>query len=102
MNAIHYHVRSEGQIIKKAVYIAISINLDAKKDVLGMWIGENESAKFWATVLNGLTNRGVAVVLKIDRFVDSSETQTISDDIRVNKIILRQVVLPQLLAYRIA
>ena len=46
MDAIHYHVRSEGQVVKKAVYIAIGIDLEGKKDVLGMWIGENESAKF--------------------------------------------------------
>lgn len=59
LDAILYHVRSEGRIIKKAVYIAIGINLDGRKDVLGMWVGENESAKFWATVLNGLKNRGV-------------------------------------------
>lgn len=59
MDAIHYHVRSEGQIVKKAVYIAIGIDLDGHKDVLGMWVGENESAKFWATVLNGMKNRGV-------------------------------------------
>ena len=59
LDAIHYHVRSEGQIVKKAVYIAIGIDLDGKKDVLGKWVGENESAKFWATVLNGLRNRGV-------------------------------------------
>ena len=59
LDAIHYHVRSEGQIVKKAVYIAIGINLDGRKDVLGMWVGENESAKFWATVLNSLKNRGV-------------------------------------------
>ena len=59
LDAIHYHVRSEGQIVKKAVYIAIGVDLDGKKDVLGMWIGENEGAKFWATVLNGLKNRGV-------------------------------------------
>ena len=59
LDAIHYHVRSEGQIVKKAVYIALGINLDGKKDVLGMWVGENESAKYWATVLNGLKNRGV-------------------------------------------
>ena len=49
LDAIHYHVRSEGQIIKKAVYIAIGIDLEGRKDVLGMWVGENESAKFWAT-----------------------------------------------------
>ena len=59
LDAIHYHVRSEGQIIKKAVYIAIGVNIDGKKDVLGMWVGENESAKYWATVLNNLKNRGV-------------------------------------------
>ena len=59
LDAIHYHVRSEGQIVKKAVYIAIGIDLDGRKDVLGMWVGENESAKFWATVLNSLKNRGV-------------------------------------------
>ena len=59
LDAIHYHVRSEGRIVKKAVYIAIGIDLDGKKDVLGMWVGENESAKYWATVLNSLRNRGV-------------------------------------------
>ena len=59
MDAIHYHVRSEGQIVKKAVYIAIGIDLDGRKDVLGMWVGENESAKYWASVLNSLRNRGV-------------------------------------------
>ena len=46
MDAIHFHVRSEGQIVKKAVYIAIGISMDGKRDVLGMWVGENESAKF--------------------------------------------------------
>ncbi len=59
MDAIHFHVRSEGQIIKKAVYIAIGINMDGIKEVLGMWVGENESAKFWLSVMNSLKNRGV-------------------------------------------
>lgn len=59
LDAIHYRVRSEGQIVKKAVYIAIAIDLDGRKDVLGMWVGENESAKYWASVLNSLKNRGV-------------------------------------------
>ena len=59
MDAIHYHVRSEGQVVKKAVYAAIGIDLNGRKDVLGMWVGENESAKYWATVLNSLRNRGV-------------------------------------------
>lgn len=63
LDAIHYRVRSEGQIVKKAVYIAIGIDLDGKKDVLGMWVGENESAKFWAGVLNNMRNRGVEDIL---------------------------------------
>jgi transposase-like protein len=63
MDAIHFHVRSEGQIIKKAVYIAIGIQMDGQKDVLGMWIGENESAKFWLSVMNGIKNRGVEDIL---------------------------------------
>jgi transposase-like protein len=63
LDAIHYHVRSEGQIIKKAVYIAIGIGLDGIRDVLGLWVGENESAKFWLSVLNSLSNRGVKDIL---------------------------------------
>lgn len=63
MDAIHFHVRSEGQIVKKAVYIAIGINMDGIKDVLGMWVGENESAKFWLSVMNGMRNRGLEDIL---------------------------------------
>ena len=63
LDAIHYHVRSEGQIVKKAVYIAIGIDLEGHKDVLGMWVGENENAKYWANVLNSLRNRGVDDIL---------------------------------------
>lgn len=63
MDAIHYHVRSEGRIVKKAVYIAIGINLDGRKEVLGMYVGENESAKYWLSILNGLKNRGVEDIL---------------------------------------
>jgi len=63
MDAIHFHVRSEGQIVKKAVYVAIGVQMDGIRDVLGMWIGENESAKFWLSILNSLRNRGVADIL---------------------------------------
>lgn len=63
LDAIHFHVRSEGQIIKKAVYIAIGVQMDGIRDVLGMWVGENESAKFWLGILNGLKNRGVDDIL---------------------------------------
>lgn len=63
MDAIHFHVRSEGRVIKKAVYIAIGIRMDGLKEVLGMWVGENESAKFWLTVMNSLKNRGIEDIL---------------------------------------
>ncbi len=63
MDAIHYHVRHEGRIVKRAVYIAIGIDMNGKKDVLGMYIGQNESAKFWLSILNGLKNRGVRDIL---------------------------------------
>ena len=63
MDAIHYQVRSEGRVIKKAVYIALGIDMDGKRDVLGMYVGENESAKFWLNIINGLKNRGVQDIL---------------------------------------
>lgn len=63
LDAIHFHVRSEGRIVKKAVYIALGLDLDGKRDILGMYVGENESAKFWLSILNGLKNRGVKDIL---------------------------------------
>lgn len=63
LDAIHFHVRSEGRIVKQAVYIAIGIDMSGKKDVLGMYVGQNESAKFWLSTLNGLHNRGVKDIL---------------------------------------
>lgn len=50
VDTIHCHVRSEGRIVKRAVYIAIRIDMNEKKDVRG----ENESAKFWISIMNGL------------------------------------------------
>ena len=57
------HVRSEGRIVKQAVYIAIGIDMSGRKDVLGMYVGQNESAEFWLSILNGLKNRGVEDIL---------------------------------------
>lgn len=59
MDAIHYHVRHEGRIVKRVVYIAIGIDMTGRKDVLGMHVGENESAKFWLSIMDELKNRGV-------------------------------------------
>ncbi|MBU5439112.1 IS256 family transposase [Tissierella sp. MSJ-40] len=63
MDAIHYKVREDGQIKNKAAYVVLGVDLDGFKDVLGIWIGENESSKFWLGVLNDLKNRGLEDVL---------------------------------------
>jgi transposase-like protein len=63
MDAIHYKVRSEGRIINKAAYVAIGVNIEGFKEVLGIWIGENESAKYWLKVLTDIKNRGVKDIL---------------------------------------
>ncbi|MGF9917464.1 IS256 family transposase, partial [Paenibacillus ehimensis] len=63
LDAIHFKVKQEGHIVNKAAYMVIGIDLDGNKDVLGIWIGENESAKFWLNVLNELKNRGVQDIL---------------------------------------
>ena len=63
MDTIHCHVRNEGRIVKHAVYIAMVIDMEGHKDVLGMYVGQKESAKFWLSILNGLRNRGVEDIL---------------------------------------
>lgn len=59
LDAIHYNVREDGKIVKKAAYLALGIDVDGNKDLLGIWIGESESSKFWLGVLNDLKSRGV-------------------------------------------
>ncbi len=63
MDAIHYNVRQDNAVIKKAVYIAIGTRLDGTKEVMGMWVGGNESAKYWLGVLNEIKNRGTEHIL---------------------------------------
>jgi putative transposase len=63
MDAIHYKIRDNGQIVNKAAYVVLGINMEGFKDVLGIWIGENETSKFWLGVLNELKNRNVQDVL---------------------------------------
>ena len=63
LDAIHYKVRQDGKIINKAVYVVLGINLNGFKDVLGMWVGENETSKFWLKVLSDLKSRGVQDIL---------------------------------------
>ena len=63
MDAIHYKVREDKQVIVKAAYVVIGMNLDGEKEALGIWVGANESSKFWLSVLNDLENRGIQDVL---------------------------------------
>jgi transposase-like protein len=63
LDAIVYKVRKEGTVVNKSIYIAIGIDLEGHKDVLGFWVGESESSKFWLMVTNELKNRGVRDIL---------------------------------------
>ena len=58
LDAIHFKVRKDNRIINKAAYSVLGITMDGLKDILGIWIGENESASFWLGVCNDLKNRG--------------------------------------------
>ena len=63
MDAIHFKVKKDNSIVNKAAYAAIGVNIEGKKDVLGIWIGAAESSKYWLLVLNELKNRGVKDIL---------------------------------------
>ena len=63
LDAIHYKVREEQQVITKAAYVVLAIDLEGQKDILGFWIGAHESATFWLGVLSDLRQRGVADIL---------------------------------------
>jgi len=63
LDAIHLKMRSEGHVQNQAVYLALGIHLDGHKELLGLWIGESEGAKFWLGVLTELRNRGVEDIL---------------------------------------
>lgn len=71
IDGIRFNVRSNGQVKEKTVYGVIGIDLDGNKDVLGLWIAETESAKYWLGVLTELRNRGLKDVLIIRPFRDS-------------------------------
>ena len=62
-DAIHYKIRSNGLIESKVAYTCLGIDLEGKKDILGIWIGESESSKFWLSICNELKNRGVNDIL---------------------------------------
>jgi transposase-like protein len=67
LDAIHFKVRKENRIVNKAAYSVLAINMAGHKEVLGLWIGENESASFWLGVCNDLKNRGVEDILIVSK-----------------------------------
>jgi putative transposase len=94
LDAIHFKVKQDGQIVNKAACMAIGIDMDGNKDVLGIWIGENESAKFWLTVLNELRNRGVQdiLIVSVDNLTGFSEAiQACYPDTEIQKCIVHQI-----------
>ncbi|EFM1325447.1 IS256 family transposase [Escherichia coli] len=63
LDCIVLKVRQDSRVINKAVFLALGINLDGQKELLGMWLAENEGAKFWLNVLTELKNRGLNDIL---------------------------------------
>ena len=63
MDALRLNIREDARVIKKAVYLALAIRPDGKKEILGMWVAETEGSKFWLGIMNELKNRGVNDIL---------------------------------------
>lgn len=63
MDAMHYKVKDEGRVTNRAVYNILGINIEGKKELLGMYVSENEGANFWLSVLTDLQHRGVKDIL---------------------------------------
>jgi len=59
MDALRVKIRDGGHVLNKAIYVAIGVNMEGKKEVLGLWAAQNEGAKFWLQILTELQNRGV-------------------------------------------
>ena len=63
MDGIVFKVRENSKVINKTVYIAVGLRRDGKKEVLGLWLGKNESAAFWMSVLTDMKSRGTEDIL---------------------------------------
>jgi putative transposase len=60
LDALHVKVKSQGRVVNKAIYLAFGVNLYGLKEVLGMWVSENEGAKFWMQIVTELKSRGIS------------------------------------------
>lgn len=63
LDAVHFKVRQDGKVVSKAAYKVLGVDLQGKKDLLGIYIGDAESARFWLSVLTDLQNRGIKGLL---------------------------------------
>ena len=63
LDAIHYKIKDGGKYVSKAVYTVLGVNMDGKKDILGLYLSESEGANFWLSVLTDLNNRGLQDIL---------------------------------------
>lgn len=94
MDAIHYKVRDQGEVVTKAVYTVLGINLEGKKELMGIYISESEGARFWLQVLSDLTNRGVKDILiaSIDNLAGFSEAiKTVFPKTEVQLCVVHQI-----------
>lgn len=94
MDAVHYNVRQDNTIIKKAVYIAIGIRLDGTKEVIGMWVGGNESAKYWLGILNEIKNRGTEdiLIISVDGLTGFSDAiHAVYPETEIQRCIVHQI-----------
>jgi transposase-like protein len=94
MDAIHYKVKQNNRIVSKAAYVVIGVDEDGYKDVLGLWIGENETSKFWLKVLTDIKNRGVkkVSVFSIDGLAGFNEAiKATYPDALVQRCIIHQI-----------
>lgn len=94
MDAIHYRVREDGAVVNRAVYTIIGIDITGQKDLLGIYLSENEGAKFWLQVLSDLSKRGVKDILiaSIDNLKGFKEAiETIFPHTEVQVCIVHQI-----------
>ena len=94
LDAIHYHVRENNIVVKKAVYIALGYNTEGYKEILGMWVGENESSKYWLLVLNQLKERRLEYILIVSTDNLSGFSQAIESvypKTEIQKCVIHQI-----------
>jgi putative transposase len=94
LDGVHFKVRESGKIENKCAYIMLGITQDGLKDVLGIWIGENEGAKFWLQTLNEIKHRGVEHILIacIDGLSGFSDAiKTIYPESEIQRCIVHQI-----------